>query len=128
MTDYGRDLWCDTDLSPTMKEVTGPELVAQAICHRLYCDQASMLSAPDAQTINLTNYLSRGIDAAQELKIRAAVTGAVLADERVLSASTVVEFNGATETLTVTVSGVGALGPFRLTLAVDAVSVRVLSQ
>jgi hypothetical protein len=130
ITDYGTDIWCQTDISPTIIGVGSDDIMPQVICHRLLCDPASLLSAPDEPTINLFSFLSQGIprDNRGILAIKGSISAAVLADPRVYTAAIDLAWDEATETMRVTVAGTGAVGPFRLTLAVSAVSVQVLNQ
>jgi hypothetical protein len=130
MVDYGRDIWGTTDTIPTMPDVTSDDIMPQVICHRLLCDPGSLLSAPDAQTINLFSYLSSGIprDRRGLDSIRGAISGALADEPRIYTSAVQVRFDEDTETLSVSVSGEGATGPFRLTLAVSETSVQVLNQ
>lgn len=128
--DYGTDIWGTTDILPTIGGVGPADIMPQVICHRLLCDPATLLSAPDEQTVNLTSFLSAGIprDDRGLKAIKSQIAGALLADPRILAVNIDLTYDDNSEVLTVKVNGTGSQGPFRLTLAVDSISVSVLNQ
>ncbi len=128
--DYGADLMCTTDLTPTMLTDSGLALMADVCCRRLSTPNASLLSAPDERTTDLRLYIGstqhRG-EAGLGV-IRTDATAALKADPRIFQAA--IKFTAAPDDLSyleMDVTGVGALGPFQLTLKVDAVTVQVLN-
>lgn len=123
---YGLDLSCTTDLDPLLRTVSGAEMMAQVCVRRLYCRRGQLLSDPNDETIDARDFVSDGITPADIPKIQGICTNVLEADERIYSAVVVAEFNATTETLTLGITGTGATGPFRLTLAVTDVTVELL--
>lgn len=128
-TDYGYDASCDTDLTPTLLDVSGERLLAQVCCRRLYTPNASLLSAPDEKTTDLREFLSstQGLSSRDLNVIRATATGALMADPRIFSVTINTDWDPTTGLLGLRITGQGSTGPFQLTLAVSAVTVQVLS-
>ena len=129
MTDYGRDWSGTTDLLPTFASVTGAELMAQVCMRRIYTPVGVLFSSPQADTVDVRQYLSTDIDPdrAKLNLIQGACTGAILADPRVLSVTVRPTWDAPTRTLTLAINGEGAEGPFALTLAVTSVTVELLT-
>ena len=127
MIDYGRDISCSLSLDPTMREVTGDELMKQVILRRLITTRGGLLSAPFAVTVDLREYMSADFESADRLKhlVEAASSAAILDDPRVLSVKVRAELTGPRSML-VSVSGTGARGPFALTLAVNQLTIELL--
>jgi phage baseplate assembly protein W len=127
--DYGLDLWCTDDLDPGGRTVTGAELMRQAILHHLTTPRGAILDAPN-YGIDIRSFLSSGIDArpnsAQLLRVRAAIIGELLADERIQSFTVDVSYVLATKKLIVRIDGVSADGPFSLVLSADKVAAAIL--
>lgn len=128
MVDYGIDMWCDSDISPTLKDVTGARLMAQAMLRRISTAQGTLISDP-LYGIDIRNALSDSMTQKDLLKLKAQLQAQWLKDERVISVDVDVRFSGspASGKLTLTATGTGAEGPFRLVLSVDKVSVEILS-
>jgi hypothetical protein len=121
------------DISPTLQESTGLQLMREVALRRLYTPNQSLLSAPDEQTCDLRQFLST--DAMAQANgtlntntIRATAVAALKADARILSAQIEIEWFPATSYMTVAVKGTCADGPFELTLGVNAVTIKVLQQ
>ncbi len=128
--DYGTDLMCATDLTPTMLTDSGLALMADVCCRRLSTPNASLLSAPDERTTDLRLYIgsTQGRGSTGVATIRADATAALLADPRIFSVA--LNFTVPDDDLSfieIDVDGVGSIGPFQLTLKVDAVTVQVLN-
>ncbi len=128
MTDFGSDMSGDTDLSPTLQDVSGLDLMRQVVCRRLYTPNASLLSAPDEVTCDLREFIgsTQPRDSRLLNGIRATATAALLADPRINSVVIVIDWEPDANFMSVAVSGVGSEGPFELTLAVTAVTIKVL--
>lgn len=127
--DYGFDMWGTTDLSPTLQDISGAELMAQVICRRWFTPPGVMISDPDATTVDLRSYLSteQDLDARSIARIKGAASSAALADPRVYSITVTADYDPDLEMLTVTGQGFGADGPFRLTVGVSSVTVELLN-
>lgn len=127
-TDYGTDISGATDLTPTMLNISGLPLMQQVICRRLYTPPGSLLSAPSAKTIDLRDYLSITIESngSNTGFLRTAITQALLDDPRIFSVVVNLAFDSAAATMTVGLRGVGAAGPFQLTLSVNSLTVDLL--
>jgi hypothetical protein len=128
-TDYGRDMSGGIDLTPTLLDVTGDELMRQVILRRLYTPNASLISAPDEVTCDLRDFLSteQGVRDADLRTIKGTATSALLADPRIFSAAIVIdEWDPSSGALVMRVTGEGATGPFRLVLQVTQLTIDVL--
>ncbi len=127
--DYGTDLRCATDLTPTMQTESGLALMADVCCRRLGTPNASLLSAPDERTTDLRLYIgsTQNRGATGFMTITADATAALKADPRIFQVA--IKITGAEDLsfLELDIDGVGSLGPFQLTLKVDAVTVQVLN-
>lgn len=125
-TNYGRDLSCTTALDTAMREVSGDELMRQVILRRLITPKGSLLSDPNAITLDVRRYMSKDVDERELMAMRGAIHAAILDDERILSVKVSMGYDAGQRTATIGVKAIGARGPFSLTLAVSDVSVTVL--
>lgn len=128
-TDYGTDMSGTTDITPTLLDVSGEQLLTEVICRRLFTPNASLLSAPDELTCDLRQFCgsTQDRDTRQLVAIKSTIKGALLADPRILSVTVVIDWEPESAFMTVHLTGQGATGPFKLTLAVTAVTFAVLS-
>lgn len=127
-TDFGRDISGTTDVSATLQESEGLQLMREVAVRRLFTPDRSLLSAPDEQTVDLRIFCSADFSRnTQGIRvIESTAQAALQADPRILSAQVTARW--LTEhTLEVLVSCDTALGPFQLTLAVNAVTIEVLA-
>jgi len=130
-TDYGRDISCTTDLDPLLNDVTGNDLMVQVCVRRLFCRQGSCLSAPNAITLDVRDFLNGSLDLSQQSatqNISVQCQNALLGDERILSCTVDATYTFATKLLTLQIQANGANGPFSLTLAVNQVTVQLIRQ
>lgn len=105
--------------------VSGPEMMAQVCLRRLFCRKGSLFSDP-LYGIDLRDFLNTKIlTAADVARISSLAKSELLQDERIAQVSVTGAF--AAGTLTLTIVGTGGSGPFSLVLAVDAVTVQILS-
>ncbi len=130
---YGNDLWCgptstDTlDLDPMMLEVSGIQLLQQAVIRRQVTAKPTDISSPN-DGIDLRKFVKQGLTQQQVSVIAQTVQQELIKDQRILPQTTVVgSYAAATNTLTLQETIVTAQGPFSLTLAVSAVTVQVLT-
>lgn len=127
--DYGTDLRCATDLTPTLQTDSGLVLMADVCCRRLSTPNASLISAPDERTTDLRLYIgsTQNRGASGFSTILADATAALKADPRIFQATIKITGDDDLSFLELAIDGVGSLGPFQLTLKVDAVTVQVLN-
>lgn len=114
------------DLDVDLREVTDTAAVAQAVAHRLSTPEGSLFYDAAYDSIDLRAYLSAAMDEAEAYRLRAKIERCARAEERVDDADVDVEFNPVARTLTVTVEGTTAAGPFRLVVAANAAAVAIL--
>lgn len=109
--------------------------MSYAMLRRLYTDEGSCMSAPDAVTLNLTKYVSKGVQPGDIAELKSKIAAAILDDERVQTVDVQVDFNFTNtavgskpnaRTLLIHLEGVGAFGPFSLTLQASNVTVQLL--
>ena len=129
---YGTDLYCAPnadgilDLTDTMTEVNGIDLLAQSLVRRHLTEKGSDIASPN-DGIDVRKFIKQGLTQ-QELSLLAVhVQQELIRDQRVLpSTSVTATFNTATLALTLTEIIQTASGPFSLTITVDQVSVAVI--
>lgn len=129
MTDYGTDIGTvfnqfGADIDPGGVEVSGRILLGQALVRRLLTPRGRLIDDPDYGYC-LTDLFSDDLGQSDLGEIQAGVDTEMLKDERVISSQTTVTF--ASGVLLVSTLIQDGTGPFTLTLAVNAVSVTVLS-
>lgn len=103
MTDFGTDLSLVDDLEPTMREVSGTELLGQALFRRLTTPRGMLLDDPDYGT-DVREFVSWGALPTKFAAIPALVRAELLKDERIEAA---------------TVSTAVAGGSVRLNISID---------
>ena len=130
---YGNDLWCAPtstavlDLDPMMLEVSGTQLLQQAVIRRQLTATGSDPSSPN-DGIDLRQFVKQGMTAQQVSQVCQQVQQQLILDQRILPSTTVTgDYNSITNTLTLTEVIATSNGPFSLTLAVSAVTVQVLT-
>lgn len=128
-TDYGTDLVCATDLTPTMQTNSGLALMADVCCRRLGTPNQSLISAQDERTTDLRLYIgstqARGPAGANT--IRSDATAALKADPRIFQVAIGITMDPDASFIELEIDGVGSVGPFQLTIKVSAVRVEVLN-
>lgn len=124
--DYGTDVSCTTDIDPSLRLVSGSELMREVIVRRLTCRKGSLLSDP-LYGIDIRDFLNSRIDSKALTRIQSLVTGELQNDERILSVTSEASFNTASKTLTLQMQGTGASGPFDLTITAGAGALSVSS-
>jgi phage baseplate assembly protein W len=126
MPDYGLDISCITDIDPSLRLVSGNELMREVIVRRLTCRKGSLLSDP-LYGIDIRDFLNSRIDSKALTRIQSLVTGELQNDERILSVTSVASFNTTSKALTIQMQGKGASGPFNLTITAGAGALSVSS-
>lgn len=128
-TDFGTDLQCATDLTPTMLENSGLALMADVCCRRLGTPNASLLSAPDERTTDMRLYIgsTQGRGSTGIATMRADATAALKADPRIFAVALKFTAPDDLSFIEIDVNGVGSIGPFQLTLKVSSVRIEVLN-
>lgn len=121
--DFGTDLSCGDDLTPTMTMVSGMQLLLEAVQRRLSTPRGTLIDAPD-YGFDLAEVLS---DAMTEAEIRAIPRRIELElekDDRIDSARARVILQ-TSDTLQVAIDVFTSFGPFRFTASVADASVLV---
>lgn len=129
MADYGYDMYCDTDISPTLQDIGSPAIMPQVALRRLYTPLGSLLSAPSIVTCDVREFLSSDValDGRQIARIKSTVTSALIDDARIDQVTVVPRYDERARSLVLGITGFGAGGPFRLTIAATAATVQLLS-
>lgn len=129
---YGRDLAClinedgVLDLTDTMQEVTGLDVLAQSLIRRHLTAKGSDISSPN-DGIDVRQLIKNGLTQQELSVIAVTIQQELIRDQRVLPNTTVVAtFNPQTNVMTLNETIQTAAGPFSLTLAVSSVTVEVL--
>ena len=122
---YGSDLACTTDLDPTLRLVSGAEMMGQVCLRRLYCRRGGLISAPNARTLDARDFLNDGIRPGGLTRIAGQCQAAILDDPRVFDCVVAAEYT-TDRRLLLTVRGTGSQGPFALTLSVNELTIDLL--
>lgn len=129
---YGRDLFCAPnedgvlDLTDTMTEVTGLNVLAQSLIRRHMTAKGSDISSPN-DGIDVRTFIKAGLTQQQLSVFAVTIQQELIRDQRVLPSTTVqATFNPGTGVMTLNEIIQTATGPFSLTLAVSSVTVDVL--
>lgn len=123
MADFGTDLSALPDLSFGLK--SGRDNLAEAIARRLITPLGGLFYDP-SYGLDLRQYLNEAITDEVRYEIETLVAAECEKDERVLSAEATLIDTDLLRTLQLVIALETAEGPFRLILAVNAVSVEVL--
>lgn len=123
MADLGSDLSGVEDLTPQMLEVSGRLCAVQAWARRLITARASLVDDPN-YGYDLTDWIDADATDQEIGEIQGGVDEELTKDERCLSCSSTVTFLSGK--LRVVAVCQDADGPFRLTLEVTNVDVKVL--
>ena len=123
--DFGTDINTPDamDLDPFFGETSGAESLGQACARRLVTPRGSLLGD---QSFGYDVRVHLNDDAPNASTISAAIADELVKDERVQSATATVTFDELGGSLTIVATVFTAAGPFRLTLAVSAVTVDLL--
>jgi hypothetical protein len=121
MTDYGSDFAGVMDISPTLREVSGPRCVAENVACRLITPRGRLWYAP-AYGFDIRQFFSGHLK--DSGSIAAGVVEQAEQEERVDSADAQVTFIG--EALVIRLSLVLREGTFEYTLTADKVTGRLL--
>ena len=122
---YGTDLSCVTDLDPSMAEVSGTILLAQACARRLLTPRGTLID--DANYgYDLEQFLGADIAPADVSQIQSSIQKELLKDERISDCTAVVTYTQATSVLVVKVQVSGAAGPFTFVLTVSELAATVV--
>lgn len=124
--DYGTDIHTPDamDLDPAFSFVTGLPALGEALARRLVTARGSLDGDPNYGH-DVRQYLND--DRPDVTAIAAAVSDELAKDERVDAATCEVSFDETVGALRITATGFAStVGPFRLVLAIDAVTVAIL--
>lgn len=131
---WGRDLSCATDLAASMEEVSGEQLLSDAIVRRLSTARGSLpdTRAPGLRDLSygmdVTSYLHRGVTAQEIRGLAAKVRSEVTKDARIATVSVTVTPSptGDRLDLDLRVTPRDQREAFRLVLAVTSAGVLVV--
>ena len=125
--DFGTDLSCTDDLDETMKEISGQDVLAQAIYRRLTTPRGQLIDDPD-YGIDVRSFLSRGVDAGKLREIEGTIRQEVLKDERVANVTAKATIDYKTYSITVSLIVTTGDGPFRLVFSITADTIEFLKE
>jgi phage baseplate assembly protein W len=123
---YGRDLSCVSDISPTLDEVDGFDLlaIAQAAVRRLTTPRGSLPDDPD-YGIDIRSYLNVGITAAGITQAESEIANELAKDDRLDAVSTTFTLSNKTITLRVLATPIDSSQEFAFTITVDEFSAQL---
>lgn len=124
-TDYGNDTEAVFDTTYARRQVDGETMMGQAMARRLVTPRGALWYAPQ-YGYDLRQFLKGPVPAVAV--VNGNVENELLKDERVEDVTADTSFDQNSEALAVHVVGRGALGPFDLTISIDAVSVEILRE
>lgn len=114
----------DGDLDPTFSLITGPRVVAEAIGRRLQTPRGALVRNPEYGT-DLRQWVNASLTPARRAALRSAIAAEASQDPRVDSIDVVLVEDG--NSLTVSITGTCAAGPFELVLDVADLTVDLLT-
>jgi phage baseplate assembly protein W len=123
MSVLGIDLLCHPDLGASGELVSGRALLGQDLANRFTTPRGGLFYAP-GYGFDLRALLSETLTDTRLQSLPAEIAAEALKDERINAATVAVSLAG--ETLEVLIDLQDAQGPFRLVLAVSALSVALL--
>lgn len=113
-------------MDPAGRTVTGTKLLGQAAYHRLITPLGACLDSPDAVTVDLHEFLSKGMTPAELAAVPGQCRRALLDDERFIGAEIVLTPTADGFDLAITITP--SEGPdFELVLAVGDAAVKLLA-
>lgn len=124
--DYGLTIKCTDDLDPLLSTVSGTEAMKYAMLRRVYTPEGTLMSDPTAITMDARELCNKALTVADEPIIKSRFYQCWIEDERVLDVTISVEFDFLNNTFRVKGDGVGAYGPFSLTVSVNVLTVELL--
>lgn len=115
-------------VSPQFSTIAGSRTVAENIARRLITERGT-LPWDRAAGFNVRGYLNETITQRASSKIRSGVFQQVMLEERVRAVRVAVTASGSLDSQTISIALVMTLaeGPFRLTVAISALTVELLS-
>lgn len=124
---YGRDVSCAPDLDENFALVQGPAVVAQALWRRFSTPRGALAFHPN-EGFDLRILINESFTPETLARMSAAIEAEALKDERVEEATASLEYLAASKKLVITITGIGAEGPFALTMFVSGVSVALIQE
>ena len=124
MTDYGRDMSCVEDLTPTFAVVSGRRLLAEALARRLITRLGSLRRHP-MYGYDVREELNDDLGPGDLARISAGVNAQFLRDQRVEQSACTATL-GSDGTLTIAGTVTDGAGPFPLVLSVGSVTVQLV--
>lgn len=125
-TDYGTDVYCIEDLDPAFSLVRGKRVVSQACLRRLGTPRGGLFYDPE-YGFDLRQFANSSFGEAESFQVSSGIQSELVKDERVRSCTAQATFDADLEKLSVIIDVVSENGPFRLILAVSAVTIEVLA-
>ena len=126
-TDWGGDFsqLPDGDFDIYGRDVEGTDVkaVLQAL-YRRFTTESEGLWYDSTYGLNLLSALSDASTPKSLASLKSKIIAQALDDERIISPEADVQYNSSTETLTVTLTCNGAVGPFSLTMTVDKAAIK----
>jgi len=104
-------------------EISGRPLLIEALLRRLVTRRGTLLGAPDYGT-DIRAWINKDVDRAGAARLGGLISAELAKDERVRSAAASATF--ANSKLTALITIVDGAGPFKLTVAIDDVSLKLL--
>lgn len=128
VADYGTDLFGVDDLDELGRDVTGIDVLRQAIARRLMTPRGWLLDDPN-YGLDLRQYLSDSIDAAKLMQLQSAVRAELLKDQRILTCNVVATMSGgpSARAVRLVVDGESRQGPYDAVVEVSKVTAQLLS-
>jgi phage baseplate assembly protein W len=126
VADFGIDTSSFPDLDPSFSALTDQRVVAEALTRRLTTPRGALPFYPDYGT-DVRGWLNESVTQARLSEWRRAVQRECEKDERVASADASLAYNQQSQTLSISVAGTTADGPFALVLSVTSVTVTLLA-
>lgn len=124
LSDFGRDLWCLSDIDPGGAEVSGLLCYAHALFRRLITGRGTLLGDPN-YGYDLSQFINDDVTNVDVARIANGVDNEFLKDERTKASRTISAFANGVVTLSSLVTP--KIGPtFRMVIAATALTTQLL--
>ena len=126
---YGVDILCVNDLDPFFSLVGGIQVLAQDLFHRITSSPGSVPGAPSFG-FNTRLLLNQSITKSDLSQIQSSMVAQLQADERVQTATALVEYSNGTLTVSATVLPLNPQGssqPFRFVASISTIGAQLVS-
>jgi phage baseplate assembly protein W len=127
VADYGTDISTLPDLDPTFALISGVDVERESIVRELSTPAGGLFWATE-YGFDVRGLVDSSLSDADAKALQLAIQRRLLKREKITKAAATVTFNSPAQKLTISISCVGALGPFSTVFELDSTGVAKLIQ